>query len=406
MSIKVKEGNQNIIIYKILYVKSCRFYFTYTLFCGIIYFVLLYVVWRTAMFEKLDAVCARYDEISAFMISPDAASDMTKYLELVKEQKKIEPTVEKYREYRGIEKEISDLESMLKNETDAEFVALAKEELDEKKSAHEKCELELRTILVPRDPMDERNVIVEIRAGAGGEEAALFAGVLYRMYGMYADIRKFKIEPMYVNETELGGYREISFRVCGDGAYSRFKYESGTHRVQRVPKTESQGRIQTSTATVAVLPEADEVEIEIAPSDLKIETIKSSGAGGQHINKTESAIRLTHLPSGMVVECQDERSQYKNRDKAMKILRARLYEIKCAEQHEKIANERKSQVGTGDRSEKIRTYNYPQSRVSDHRIGLTLHSFEAILNGDLDELIDALSAADAAKKLEAGGDME
>ena len=358
------------------------------------------------MFEKLDAVCARYDEISAFMISPDAASDMTKYLELVKEQKKIEPTVEKYREYRGIEKEISDLESMLKNESDAEFVALAKEELDEKKSAHEKCELELRTILVPRDPMDERNVIVEIRAGAGGEEAALFAGVLYRMYGMYADTRKFKIEPMYVNETELGGYREISFRVCGDGAYSRFKYESGTHRVQRVPKTESQGRIQTSTATVAVLPEADEVEIEIAPSDLKIETIKSSGAGGQHINKTESAIRLTHLPSGTVVECQDERSQYKNRDKAMKILRARLYEIKCAEQHEKIANERKSQVGTGDRSEKIRTYNYPQSRVSDHRIGLTLHSFDAILNGDLDELIDALSAADAAKKLEAGGDME
>ena len=258
---------------------------------------------------------------------------------------------------------------------------------------------ELKILLLPKDPNDEKNVIVEIRSGAGGEEAALFAGVLYRMYTMYAESKGFKTSIMTVNETELGGYKEISFTVEGNGAYSRFKFESGVHRVQRVPETESQGRIQTSTATVAVLPEVEDIEIEINPADITIESCKSSGAGGQHINKTESAVRLTHKPTGIVIECQEERSQFKNKDKAMKMLRAKLYDMKQTEQNEKIASDRKSQVGTGDRSERIRTYNYPQGRRTDHRISLTLHSMESFLNGNIDNMIDALLTADTAEKL-------
>ena len=260
-------------------------------------------------------------------------------------------------------------------------------------------EEELKILLLPRDPNDDKNVIVEIRACAGGEEAALFAGVLYRMYTMYADIKRYKTEVLNRNETGLGGYREITFRVTGEGAYSRFKYESGVHRVQRVPETETSGRIHTSTASVAVLPEAEDVEIEILPTDLEIETIKSSGAGGQHVNKTESAIRLLHKPTGIVIECQDERSQFKNRDKAMKLLAAKLYDLKAREQNDKIASERRSQVGTGDRSERIRTYNYPQSRITDHRIGFTIYNMESFLAGNIDTMIDALATADTAEKL-------
>ncbi len=259
---------------------------------------------------------------------------------------------------------------------------------------------ELKILLLPRDPNDDRNVIVEIRGGAGGEEAALFSSVLFRMYSMYAESRGWNVELLNANETELGGYKEISFMITGDGAYSRLKYESGVHRVQRVPETETQGRVHTSTSTVAVLPEADEVEIDINPSDLQIDTYRASGAGGQHVNKTESAIRITHLPTGLIVECQDERSQFKNKDKAMKILRSRLYEAEQEKQNAEFAAERRSQVGTGDRSERIRTYNYPQGRITDHRIGLTVYKFDDMLNGNLDEMIDALITADRAAKLQ------
>ena len=261
---------------------------------------------------------------------------------------------------------------------------------------------ELKVLLLPRDPNDDKNVIVEIRGGAGGEEAALFAYVLYRMYNMYSESQGYKVELISVNETGLGGFKEVTFQIVGDGAYSRMKFESGVHRVQRVPETETQGRIHTSTVTVAVLPEAEEVEVEINPADLKIETIKSSGAGGQHVNKTESAIRLYHKPSGIIIECQDERSQYKNRDKALKLLRTKLYDMMQSEQNQKIASERKSQVGTGDRSERIRTYNYPQGRVTDHRIGFTLYSLESFLNGNIGDMIDALVIADTAEKLKEG----
>ena len=291
---------------------------------------------------------------------------------------------------------------MIIDETDDEDMrSLAQEELKEAKMRTETLSDELTVLLIPRDPNDDKNVIVEIRAGAGGEEAALFAAVLYRMYSMYAATVGFKVSIANANETELGGYKEISFSVEGDGAYSRFKFESGVHRVQRVPETESQGRIQTSTATVAVLPEVEDVEIEIKDSDLIYESCKSSGAGGQHINKTESAVRLTHKPTGIVIECQEERSQFKNKDKALKMLRAKLYDIKQREQSEKVASDRKSQVGTGDRSEKIRTYNYPQNRVTDHRIGLTLYSLEDFLNGNIGGMIDSLIATDTAEKLKA-----
>lgn len=318
---------------------------------------------------------------------------------LMKEYRRLEPTVTDFRRWQKLQSEAVEAKLMAETESDSELAALAMAEHRACLAECEALEQSLRLALLPRDPNDDRNVIVEIRAGAGGEEAALFAAVLYRMYTMYADTVGFRTARMSANETELGGFREISFSVEGDGAYSRFKFESGVHRVQRVPVTESQGRIQTSTVTVAVLPEAEEVEIEISPVDIRMESCKSSGAGGQHINKTESAVRLTHLPTGIVVECQEERSQFKNRDKALKMLRARLYDIKQREQSEQIAGERRAQVGTGDRSERIRTYNYPQNRVTDHRIGLTLYQLEKMLNGDIAELIEALRTEDAAAKM-------
>ena len=355
------------------------------------------------MLEALQALEARFLELEVRSADPALLADGQAAAALMKEYRRLEPTVEGFRQWQRLQREAEEAKALAAEETDAELSELA---LAEYRACRERCETlekELRLALLPRDPNDDRNVIVEIRAGAGGEEAALFAAVLYRMYTMYADATGFRTARMSANETELGGFREINFSVEGDGAYSRFKFESGVHRVQRVPVTESQGRIQTSTVTVAVLPEAEEVEVEISPSDIRMESCKSSGAGGQHINKTESAVRLTHLPTGIVVECQEERSQFKNRDKAMKLLRARLYDIKQREQSEQIAGERRAQVGTGDRSERIRTYNYPQNRVTDHRIGLTLYHLEKMLNGDIDELIDALRTEDAAAKTKTDG---
>ena len=343
------------------------------------------------MFDKLKAVEARYEEIGELLMDPDIVSDNEQFKKLMKEHKDLTPIVEKFREYTTAKNNEAEARELLEaGGLDKDFKELAEEELESAKKAQEEIAEELKILLLPKDPNDDRNVIVEIRGGACGEESALFAGSLYRMYSMYAESRRWKIEIVGANETELGGYKEISFMITGEGAYSRLKYESGVHRVQRVPETETQGRIHTSTVTVAVLPEAEDVEIEINPADLQIDTYRSGGAGGQHVNKTESAIRITHLPTGLVVECQDERSQHKNKDKAMKVLRSRLYERMMAEQNEAIAGERKAQVGTGDRSERIRTYNYPQGRVTDHRIGLTLYKIEQILNGDIDEIVDAL----------------
>ncbi len=350
------------------------------------------------MFDKLEKAEDNYIKIENSLSDPEVISDNEKYAAFMKEYKNLTPVIKTFRRYKSVLNEMNEAEALM-NDTDPEIKEMAVSEYYSKKEEIEKITEELKILLLPKDKNDDKNVIVEIRSGAGGEEAALFAAVLYRMYGMYADRMKYKIEPLSVNETELGGIKEIVFTVIGDGAYSRFKFESGVHRVQRVPETESQGRIHTSTVTVAVLPEADDVEVEINPADLKIETCKSSGAGGQHINKTESAIRILHKPSGIIVECQEERSQFKNRDKAMKMLKAKLLDIKQREQNDKIASERKSQVGTGDRSERIRTYNYPQGRVTDHRIGLTLYSLENFLNGDMSEMIDALITADTAEKL-------
>lgn len=352
------------------------------------------------MFENLSVFENRYEELNLKLYDPTVAADREQYAALMKEHKEITPIVEHYRALKKAEADAAGAQQLLDDpESDKELRQMAAEELNAAREDAARIAEALKILLLPRDPNDERSVIVEIRGGAGGEEAALFAYNLYRMYTMYAEKRGWKTEIVNLNETELGGFKEVSFTIDGDGAYSRLKFESGVHRVQRVPETETQGRIHTSTATVAVLPEADEVELELDPKDLQIDTFRSSGAGGQHINKTSSAIRVTHLPTGTVVECQDERSQYKNKDKALRVLRARLLDAKVAEQNAEIAANRRSQVGTGDRSERIRTYNYPQLRVTDHRIGLTLYRLADILDGDLDEIIDALIAADRAEKL-------
>ena len=351
------------------------------------------------MLNKLREAEEKYKHLEALLSDPAVASDPVRFVEVMKDYRALSPVIEKYREYQAAQKDVTDTLELLELESDAEMRQLANEEL---KSTREKADAllqELTVLLLPRDPNDEKNVIVEIRAGAGGEEAALFAAVLYRMYTMYAATVGYRCSIMNQNPTELGGYREIAFMIEGGGAYSRFKFESGVHRVQRVPETESQGRIQTSTATVAVLPEVEEVSIEINPADLVYESCKSSGAGGQHINKTESAVRLTHKPTGIVVECQEERSQFKNKDKALKMLRAILYDRACREQSDAIASDRRQQVGTGDRSERIRTYNYRENRVSDHRIGLTLYSLDSFLDGDIGAMIDALATAETAEKL-------
>ena len=351
------------------------------------------------MFEKLKMLEERFLELERQLASPDAAADPAVFARLMRERKMQAPIMEAYHAYRDAEKEMQDARDLMESEEDAELCALAEAEYYACRDRCEELTERLKILLLPRDPNDDKNVIVEIRGGAGGEEAALFAAVLYRMYSMYAEASRFKTTLLNANETELGGFKEVTFMVEGDGAYSRLKFESGVHRAQRVPETEASGRIHTSTVTVAVLPEAEDIEVEINPADLKIETIKSSGAGGQHVNKTESAIRLLHKPSGIVIECQDERSQYKNRDKAMKLLRTKLYDMKQAEQNNAIASARRTQVGTGDRSERIRTYNYPQGRVTDHRIGMTIYALENFLNGNIGGMIDALITADTAEKM-------
>ena len=352
------------------------------------------------MLEKLKDIEEKFIDIERRMALPEVYSDVNAYAKLAKEQKELLPLVETYRRYRKYETTAEEARSLLDaGVDDAEFKEMLREEQEEAKQQMEAVEQELKILLLPKDPNDDKNVIVEIRGGAGGEEAALFAYNLYRMYSMYAESKRWKSEIAYINETGIGGIKEVSFVIEGEGAYSRLKFESGVHRVQRVPDTEASGRIHTSTVTVAVLPEMDEVEFAINPTDLQIDTFRSSGAGGQHVNKTESAIRITHLPTGTVVECQDERSQHKNKDRAMKILASRLYEAEQQRQNAAYAAERKSQVGTGDRSERIRTYNFPQGRVTDHRIGLTLYKIEQLMNGDLDELFDALITADQAEKL-------
>ncbi len=350
------------------------------------------------MFRKLKTIEENYRRLEEELSSPDAAADPVVFARLMREHKVQMPIIQAYRAYCAAEAGMAEAKAIL-DDGDAELRELAETEYYLCRDKCAELSEELKILLLPRDPNDEKNVIVEIRGGAGGEEAALFAAVLYRMYSMYAESAGFKVSVINSNPTELGGFKEITFMVEGDGAYSRLKFESGVHRVQRVPETETSGRIHTSTVTVAVLPEAEEIEVEINSADLKIETIKSSGAGGQHVNKTESAIRLLHKPTGIVIECQDERSQLKNREKAMKLLRTKLYDMKQTAQDEAIASARRSQVGTGDRSERIRTYNYPQGRVTDHRIGVTLYSFEQFLNGDIGSLIDALIAADTAEKL-------
>ena len=348
------------------------------------------------MFDKLEEVEKRYDELTKLISDPEVISRNQEWQKLMKEHAEIEEVVNKYREYK---KQLNIIEESKVLMEDKELRELAEVEMLQAKDRLPKIEEELKVLLIPKDPNDDKNIICEIRAGAGGEEAALFAGTLFRMYSMYAERKHWKIEILNENETELGGYKEISFMVVGKGAYSRLKFESGVHRVQRVPDTESSGRIHTSTATVAVLPVVEDVEIEINPADIKMEVFRASGAGGQHVNKTSSAVRLIHEPTGIVVECQTERSQLQNREYAMKMLRSRLYNMEKEKQDSEIANARKSQVGSGDRSEKIRTYNYPQGRITDHRIGMSIFQMENFLNGDLDEMIDNLIAADRAERL-------
>lgn len=353
------------------------------------------------MFNRLDEIERRYDELTELLSSPDVISNQAEFQKYAKNQSNISETVMVYREYKEIVKQLEDIEALLKENLDRDMLEMAEleqEELTEKKKTYEE---KLKILLLPKDPNDEKNVIMEIRAGAGGDEAALFAGDLYRMYTKYAESQDWKTELLSASFTDIGGFKEIIFMIEGKGAYSRLKFESGVHRVQRIPTTESGGRIHTSTATVAVLPEAEEVDIAINPNDIRIDIFCSSGPGGQSVNTTQSAVRITHMPTGIVVSCQDEKSQHKNKDKALKVLRARLLEKAQEEAMGEIAQERKSQVGTGDRSERIRTYNFPQGRVSDHRIGLTLHRLEHILLGDIDELIDALITTDQAERLKA-----
>ena len=353
------------------------------------------------MLEKLKEIALRYEDLQAQLADPGVYGDAVRLRDVTRELKELEPIVAAYHAWRAAQASRADAEELLH---DPDLRELAQEEFAAARAECERLERELTLLLLPKDPNDRRNVILEIRSGVGGEESALFAGTLLRMYTMYAQSRGWRCETVNLSETELGGVKECSVLIEGEGAFSRLKFESGVHRVQRVPETESGGRIHTSAATVAVLPEAEEVDVEIDTKDLQIDTYRSSGAGGQHVNKTESAIRITHLPTGLVVECQDERSQYKNKDKAMKVLRSRLYERELARREEAEAASRRSQVGSGDRSERIRTYNFPQGRVTDHRIGLTLYKIDAILDGGLDELIDALVTADQAEKLRRGGE--
>ncbi len=356
------------------------------------------------MFDKLSFLQQRYDELAKDISSPEIIADQAKFTKLCKEHSDLTPIVEKYNEYKAVKESYEEAKAMLEETLDKDFRELVQAEYDEAKEKIPVLEDELKILLIPKDPNDEKNVIIEIRGGAGGDEAALFAANLFRMYSMYAENRRWKTEILSINETELGGIKEVSFGISGQGAYSRLKWESGVHRVQRIPSTESGGRIHTSTVTVAVLPEVEEVEVEINQNDLRIDVFRAGGPGGQCVNTTDSAVRITHIPTGLVVSCQDEKSQLKNKEKGMKILRSRLYDLLQSQQHDEIAEQRKSQVGTGDRSERIRTYNFPERRVSDHRIGLTLYKLDAILNGDLDEVIDALTTFFQAEKLK--GDEE
>ena len=351
------------------------------------------------MFDRLEDLLIRYEEVMGELQEPDVANDTDRFRRLMKEQSDLAPIVEAYKEYKQCRQDVEDSLAMLEEESDEELRDLAKEELNGAKARIEELEREMKILLLPKDPNDDKNVIVEIRAGAGGDEAALFAAEIYRMYVHYAEGRRWRPEMISLNENGIGGFKECVFMLTGQGAFSRLKYESGVHRVQRVPETESGGRIHTSTITVAIMPEAEEVDVELDMNDCKFDVFRASGNGGQCVNTTDSAVRLTHIPTGIVISCQDEKSQLKNKDKALKVLRARLYELELAKQHDAEAEARKSQVGTGDRSEKIRTYNFPQGRVTDHRIKLTLHKLDTVLGGDLDEIIDSLIAADQSAKL-------
>ncbi len=351
------------------------------------------------MFDKLEGLVDRLDTVLQELNDPDVAGNQNRFRDLMKEQNELTPIVEKYKEYKAEKQNIEDSLMLLEEESDEEMKELAKEELNESKANVERLEEELKILLIPKDPMDDKNIIVEMRAGAGGDEAGLFVADVARMYRNYAESKRWKVNTLSFNESGIGGFKELVFMVSGQGAYSRFKYESGVHRVQRVPETESGGRIHTSTCTVAIMPEAEEIDFHLDLNECKFDVFRASGNGGQCVNTTDSAVRLTHIPTGIVISCQDEKSQLKNKDKALRVLRSRLYEMELAKQHDAEAEARRSQIGTGDRSEKIRTYNFPQGRVTDHRIKLTLHRLENILNGDLDEIIDSLIAADQAVKL-------